>query len=1237
MWDPTNALGTVTHQHIGYLLPLDPFFWFFASIHVPVWFAQRIWTGSLLYFAGLGVYKLTKILNYRVQTQFIASLAYMLSPYTLQYLNRISDILLTYSAFGWMISFTILAAKNKGLRYPACFGIVVAIIGGTNGSSLVYAGLGPVVWLLYSTLRKEIPLKKALNTALSIGVITLLVSIWWAVALGVESIYGLNILKFTETVPAVASTSLASEVLRGLGYWFYYGLSALGPWSPSSTGYEEHIWLILISFALPSLAFLSITKIKWKDRTFFITLLVVGLLASVGTYPFASPTVFGSGVKWFMLNTTAGFALRSTDRATPLVLLSIAIFLGIGTEKLVTTLKKNNKKRLSQYALAAVAVLIIANMPALFDGQLISSQYEHPQTIPNYYFSAAKYLDSKGNSTRVLIEPGTDTDVYRWGTTIDPVLPGVMTRDSVEREQLPQGTTPSVDLQTAIDQPLQEGTFNPNTIAPLARLISAGDLILQSNLAYEDYDLPHPRSTYQLFLPTPNGLSDPVAFGKPVPNQASVNFQPMFGEQTLSENPNSPWPAPLIDFHVNNARPILRTESASDPVILDGGATGIVNSAASGLITGNPTLLYSGSFTGSSVGKNELKQLASKGAQLILTDTNRKEARRWAGTIKDVTGYTETAKETQSKNDYSNAPLNLFPSSGTNAQTVTEFGGIDAVSAYGNQVTYEPYQRPSMAIDGNIDTAWSYSINAFPVSEWWQVTLINPVSVNSVNLVQLINGTPVFKITSVTLTFNGQHPITYKLNAQSQSDSGQTLRFPSRTFRTLRITVNSVGITGNKTGVTDVGFSEVRILSIHAEETVRPPVDMLQTLGSLSNNDRLTVILDRLRVGPYPPRPDPEQSLNRVLWLPSQRNFSLTGTATINSSDPDEMVDTIVGRQGSNGTGLVARSSGRLPGFLDARASSAFDGSISTSWSPGSGLNQQIGSWVELDSPKLITFNHLNFTVNTDLRHSVPTKISISTENNFQIVNLPSVRSASPQGRTTTIPLTFPLMEGRRVRVTVLAVKQFFGKDVPDQPFFTLPVGIAEVGIPGVTMPSVPSTLPSKCTSNLLTINSIPVPIKLIGTTQAALAGKPIGFVACNTSGITIGPGNVTVDGLPSSTGGINVNRVVLDSTALNTPGSIVSPGQVRGETSPSSNASLKVINSSATSYRATLTTHGSPVWIVLGESQDKGWSATLSNGSNLGNPQLIDGYANGWLYKPPPGNSTVTVNFNFTPQKYVN
>ena len=65
LWDPNVGMGTVTHQTIGYLFPMGPFFWVFNAIGVPTWVAQRLWLGSILFAAGAGVLFLARTLGWR--------------------------------------------------------------------------------------------------------------------------------------------------------------------------------------------------------------------------------------------------------------------------------------------------------------------------------------------------------------------------------------------------------------------------------------------------------------------------------------------------------------------------------------------------------------------------------------------------------------------------------------------------------------------------------------------------------------------------------------------------------------------------------------------------------------------------------------------------------------------------------------------------------------------------------------------------------------------------------------------------------------------------------------------------------------------------------------------------------------------------------------------------------------------------------------------------------------------
>ena len=252
MWNPTVGLGTVNHQYIGYLLPMGPFFAVFHLLGVPVWVAQRLWLGSILFAAGLGVLYLSRILGLRGPGPAAAALAYMLSPYFLQYSGRISVILLPWAGLPFMLGLTIVALRRSGWREPALFAVVVATVSGINASSILYVGMAPVLWLFYAVVvLRESTWRHALATGLRITILTLGACLWWMAGLQVEAAYGVNVLKFTETVPSTSATSNPADIIRGLGYWYFYGTDHLGPWTNAAIRFTQDISQLATSYAVP--------------------------------------------------------------------------------------------------------------------------------------------------------------------------------------------------------------------------------------------------------------------------------------------------------------------------------------------------------------------------------------------------------------------------------------------------------------------------------------------------------------------------------------------------------------------------------------------------------------------------------------------------------------------------------------------------------------------------------------------------------------------------------------------------------------------------------------------------------------------------------------------------------------------------------------------------------------------------------------------------------------------------
>ncbi len=1240
IWEPGVGLGTVSHENIGYLLPMGPFYWAMAELHVPLWIAQRLWLGCLMFAAGAGVLALCRAVRLPGPGRYVAALGFMFTPYVLQYSGRISVILLPWAGLPWMVAFVILALRRGGWRYPALFALVVALTSGINASSILYVGIAPALWLPYAVvIARQSTWRKAWGVAWKVGLLSALVSLWWAVGLQVEAAYGVNVLKYTETVPATSAASLASEIVRGLGYWYFYGSDRLGPWTQAAVSYTQNIWLIVASFAVPALCVVAAIFSRWRHRAYFVLLTVVGTVLAVGPNPYADPSAVGSLIKAFLVDTTAGLALRSTDRASPLILLSLAMLLGGGISALVARVRRTGLV-IGGLAVAAIAA---ATTP-LWTGAIVANGFTQPAVPPRYVRHAAATLDRTHPGTRVYALPGNNFAAYRWGDTIDTVYPGLLTRPFVTHEQQIMGSLATADMLEAVDTPLQDGVMNWNALGPMTSLMSAGDVLVQYDQAYERYDTPNPQQVADDLAVTPPGLTDPVSYGTPRPN---VPLVPQFDEAALARPANQGWPAPLVSYTVTDPRPIVRTESTHTPLVVDGDASGIANAASVGLLAGNPSILYAGTLdTDPSLRKATL----TKPADLVVTDTNRKQGFEW-NSLNENTGYTETASQPPDTSDPSDAPLNLFPKAPPDAQTTSVLQGVSSVTAssYGSSITYLPEDRPSAALDDNDQTAWLDDSFASPRGQWWQVVLQAPRTESSLTLLQPQTGAPDRFITRATITFDGRHPVTVALGAASRTPPGQVVTFPARTFTTLRITVAGVGVINPAVPVSSrssVGFAEVGIPGVTANETIAMPQDLLRATGATSLFDRLTLVMTRLRSSGFPPRTDTEPSLDRSFWLPTARTFSLTGSARISPLIPDDMIDRLVGRPGADGSGIVAYSLGRLPGDLEAGAIATLDDNSSTMWEPGFG-SYQVGQWLQYVLPTPITFDHLDLQLATDGQHSVPTRMTVSANSGSTTFNLPTLADSPVPGSVTDVPVSFPAVTGPSIRITVDAVRTETTPNYYSRTPIAMPIGIAEVGIPGLHAAPLPAAIPSSCRGDLVSLDGAPLWISISGSTAAALARQPLTVSLCgpDAGGVTLGPGDHFLRSVLGQTSGFDIDQLAFDSAPGGGPMPLASPTVLAPPTVEPS-PTVRVDSQTATTIHLSMegvhTGAGqAPIELVLGESINAGWKASVVGGHDLGQPVLIDGFANGWRIDPSTlgsavNDGTVSIVLSFQPQKTI-
>ncbi|MGI9646094.1 MAG: alpha-(1-_3)-arabinofuranosyltransferase domain-containing protein [Ilumatobacteraceae bacterium] len=1203
MWDPSVGAGTVPHQNIGYLFPLGPYYWLMERLAVPDWLTQRLLWATIVFAAAVGTYRLARWLGWRAGAALVAGFAYAFSPYLLSYLARLSVILAPWAAMPWMILLAAKAARTRSWRPAAWFAVVVLLVGSVNATSLVFVGMAPVLWLVADVVSGRVAALRAGAAALRIGVLTLGVSAWWIAALSVQGAYGLPILRYTETYQAVAGASTPNEILRGLGYWFFYGGDGLDPWVGPSTTYTNHAVLMTLGFTLAGLALLGLL-VEFSGRAFTALLLAVGLAVSVGAAPLGDSTIYGAIFERFATSSTVGQALRSTPRAAPLVLLALAFGLGAGSEWLRARLSSAERRRIADLVPALAVVLVALQLFPWFTGRALTPSLLRDEALPLYEEELASWLDST-ETGRVYELPGADFAHYRWGGTIDPVLPGIIDRPYLARELVPQGGDGTADLLNGFERRLWDGWFEPESLVPVAQLLDVATVVTRNDLEHERFRLARPGP---LWTDITSVLGSPDHAGPLTTDRTVI---PLVDELTLAR-PDAAEDFPAVAaFDIGDA-PAISALPASAPVIVAGSGDALVDLAGAGLLDTSRPVLYAATLE-SQAADGELDQAAlGTGAWWIVTDTNRKQGRRWS-TLGSNLGALETDGPLVFDDDPGDNRLEVFEDRLADQTVAAHRPAVADVRAgsYGNRVAYIGEDAPHLAVDGDPATAWRAGVFDETEGLVWQLDLTDATRADELTLLQPLTGAVGRYMTDVRLTFDGERSLDVALDERSRAIPGQTIELTGEPFTTLRIEVlaDNVGPLASYVGQPGVGLAEVAIPGITDDRPARLP-DLADTTflpEGVPTDQRLTLVMTRQRIDPATPnRAAPEATLTRRFVTANDRPFDLVGEVRVAASADDA---TIAAALGDPEAAIADR---RLPGAPGARGAAARDGRVDTAWQTPFGDARGATLTIEHGASGLTT-GEVTISWLDDGQHSVPTALSITNETgDRRDLALPAV---DPVDGVATASLPIPAYDARTSTVVVTDVED---ASVPD--YFSglpqvLPIGVAEIAFAGEVVPSIPGEVDSGCRADLFELDGAPIPVRVTGDRETALARGELRLTLCE-SPLGLAAGSHTLHATAGAATGFDVDRVVLDSTV---------PAVAAGPP-----PAVEVLDEGRTSLHAEIGPSPEVVWLTLNQSWNAGWAASV-DGEDLGPPILIDGYANGWLLSP--SGETRVVELDWAPQ----
>ncbi|MEY2975551.1 MAG: hypothetical protein RIR49_1971 [Actinomycetota bacterium] len=635
-WDETLQGGWVLQQHAGYLWPTGPFF--LITEWLPDWVQQRLWVAALMIVAGLGARFAARQLGLAAGAATVAGLVYQLSPYPVPYLARTSAMLLPWAVAGWLLAAAILATRRPPARWLAVAALLLATAGGVNSTALVMITPLPLLWFWWARRTGDISGARAVGLALATGTTAVTVSAWWLVSAWIGARHGPNLLTFSETLRDVSSTATGPEVLRLSGYWLTHVVESDGTPTTDAGRLLTGSPLVVGATALVAVVGLAGAYAgRWAHRGFVAATGLVAVVLAVGVHPIDDPSPLGR-LALDTLPDSALTALRSSTRALPL----LGLVLAVGAGRVVSRLRPQPALLVAGAGLLAVAA------PWVSLGRAVDPALERPATPPASWDPLLAAVDG---AERVLVIPGSEFSTFTWGHTQDP--PWTSTVPVITRELLPLGSPDRMDLLLALDDALQEGTADPDTIAGLARQLGADRVWVAADIDHARY------------------------------GTVALAADALVGAEGLT-------PLEIVDgvggVYAIDGGP--RSAAPGSEVELWGSGRGTLTAASAGLVDGDTAIWRAGS--------------APEGLPVIVTDGDRDSTRQW----RTSQGTRSAAGDPADRRRDGTAEVTRPDPVRTTVRLGDDPTATVTASTYGDPFTFRPEVRPAMALDGDPDTAW---------------------------------------------------------------------------------------------------------------------------------------------------------------------------------------------------------------------------------------------------------------------------------------------------------------------------------------------------------------------------------------------------------------------------------------------------------------------------------------------------------------------------------------------------
>lgn len=1159
--------------------------------------AEHLFHAMCLTFAAVGMVLVVRLFRERIGLEhFLAGCVMAFGAYSATFLVP-SNLYFQYALAPWLFVVVYRGVRSdRPWRWAALFALLIFLPGNTDTPGLIYNCVPLASVAVYVVfVDRSVRWPNVLAWFVRAGALSLLVS----AAVVAKTFYAAGALgqrlNDTEAAEVAANTSSWPESLRGLGNWLSYFSDGQSLLKPQGAPYFTNWVVVAFTFVPPCIALFVLWQSRWRGRLLFSMTMIASLLILIGGFPRADPSPLGGMILSAYTDIRALAAFRNTYKIGAGLVIGIAALFAYGIVLARRRLDRRHPRLRALPAAFAFLTIIVVGFP-FWTGNLYDPT-KRMQEVPEYWDQAFEHLGQIPSEGRSLVLPQTSRTRYRWGWVGDDIFDALDPRDHAIATGVPLSTPISASTLEAITLMGAEPMYVPGVIGPMARRLGITEIVLRNDVDWQALNRPRPAAF--------DGLrSDPdlelvATFGAPGTNTVA----PDDGGPVADRERTLP---PVEIYAVTDPSSGFTVSPAAAPILVSGDGFAWPGMARAGLLDGAQPLTFTGDLSSA-----ELTTDLEAGAPLVITDANRRRLRVLLSYEPDYS-YALVGDQ-----DLDRPSQSLWKQPGS--QSVAWYPDATSVAVSGPPRSLggtQLWNRPANAFDGDRTTAWQIR-RTDPQGRVFRIDLREPVEVSEMTVELPAVAGRNEAITRARLRFSDGDDVEVEL------DKGRTdVRFDPRRTEWIEFIPEDLSDTVPLVGIAELSFPEIDLREfVQAPDDVFRQAEQDPRLAAAVGRAPMAYVFTRSIQPTSQTAPPPslagadrtveETALRRRFRSMGDHRLEASGALHFESSTPDQLVDAAIGGE------IGAFGSSRHGGALSAIGGNAVDGSFDTAWM-GAAVP---GETLTLRFPK-----------------QVVRRVALDSQNDGISSHIEAVRVAVGDGPATDVRLERPSSDcvddslvakacGRHFDIEVEPVETdhltiTFNELTPIAKQLAPRMRVDEVRINGQANPPAPQGAIEGCRSIGLGIESAPaaamsLPVRIAGSREALLGGRPATFVACDQVELAAGWH------LLATTANTPVDQVQLLSPGLGAP-----EGALAADAPAVPATTATVVSQSSTRIQLHVPDNQPGSVLLFDQSWDPKWVAAV-NGEPLGSPRNFNA-GNGWVL---PKGGALDIDLRYRPQ----